>query len=783
MKFLGKFGKSGLAAVSRQAANHGYSSLALAGKDVETLIDHETDPVSLKETTVFAQRHFERIWAERAARRLVEIEDSDENVLKLASLLAHSGDLEEAGRFLSGVSTGKTVDPLFHETRAILDAKAGRLEEAMAQFDRLPGKVDGYHPAPIVFRVVEEMFAQCRASHVSGLTERLHELFPDHLVIRGMLLRSRFWNGDRESAAELSHVPYEELETAPEYDRRSLVQAVAALYTHSGWMQEQFDYCRRALAGDPSHWGLYGDASVAASLTSRRAEYGELVSAIPDALGRAPEGIAVLCRWHADEGRLDEAEKLLDHLKTRSAPLFLNLRLYIAVNHLDAENVEAAYRSCVDCGIDRFGPALGYGLYKFHNGQSDGRFGECLQLLDEYRSGAATNSLFWQLYLRCLLGQGQSRAAVAKYGALSKGLRSDVKLKPFEMCFDAQAGNHDRAREGWSDFIRSSRHPCINARSSYPACLDLKYRERDGAILLFSTVFDGADYLDWFLPHYRSLGVDHFFFTDNGSTDGTRETLLAEPDVSLFSNSGSFGASAFGVLWINHLMQRYGVGHWCLHVDIDEGLVFPGQHMQRTLRDLTAYCAEQGYDAVRATMVDMYPENLDGQPVGDPFAQSCYFDNDYFDTPWELPPYVYTQGGIRRRMTGLALAMQKMPLIRVGPGVRYIDCNHHATHLSVADVTGALLHYKFVGDIKRKTEDAISRGEHSGGAISYQRLAQAAGDSGWQGSLLTDQSQVYENTSSLEAHGIIRSSAAWKGFSAGCDRNSTPGAECPVGAD
>jgi hypothetical protein len=280
-------------------------------------------------------------------------------------------------------------------------------------------------------------------------------------------------------------------------------------------------------------------------------------------------------------------------------------------------------------------------------------------------------------------------------------------------------------------------------------------------VLLFLTVFNGATYLGWFLEHYRNLGVDHFFVTDNGSNDGTLERLIAEPDVSVFSNTGSFAKSGFGVLWTNHLMQRFGVGHWCFHVDMDEGFVFPGYGGGRSLRDLLVYCDDRRFGLVLAPTLDMYPERLETDAKTDPFAASCYFDVDYVTVPSELPPYVVVQGGLRRRLTGLASSMQKSPLVRMAPDVRYLECSHGTTHLPVADVTGAILHYKFVGDMKRRVSEAVSRGEHFGQAISYRKLNDSLDESGWRGSLLSSHSRRYEGAASLLKAGLMASSPEW----------------------
>jgi hypothetical protein len=62
------------------------------------------------------------------------------------------------------------------------------------------------------------------------------------------------------------------------------------------------------------------------------------------------------------------------------------------------------------------------------------------------------------------------------------------------------------------------------------------------APVLLSVVRNEALRLPYFLSYYRSIGFDRFIVVDNDSTDGTRELLLAQPDIFVFHTSEHFGA-------------------------------------------------------------------------------------------------------------------------------------------------------------------------------------------------------------------------------------------------
>ena len=157
----------------------------------------------------------------------------------------------------------------------------------------------------------------------------------------------------------------------------------------------------------------------------------------------------------------------------------------------------------------------------------------------------------------------------------------------------------------------------------------------------------------------------------------------------------------------------------------------------------------------------MYPERLDGRPA-DPFAASCYFDVDYLPVRSELPPYAVIQEGIGGASPGSPYRCRKRRSSG-WPPTSAISNAAGTTHLPIADVSGAVLHYKFAGDLRRRVGEAIARKEHFAGAISYRRLEGALGTAGFSQSLLSVHSHQYYGPDSLVHHGLIKSTPEWDG--------------------
>lgn len=228
-------------------------------------------------------------------------------------------------------------------------------------------------------------------------------------------------------------------------------------------------------------------------------------------------------------------------------------------------------------------------------------------------------------------------------------------------------------------------------------------------ILCFVTVNNEIKRIEYFYEHYRKLGVDKFFFVDNGSVDGTEKFIIEQEDSYCFHTSGAYFVECIAPpAWTNTLANAFGHGHWCVTVDADELFVYP-QFETLRLQDLCRFLSENGDEAMYCTMVDMYPEG----PVsnvkyhrGQSFVDACpYFDPEpgwIWARDGECPPDQMF-GGVRERIFWKGEKRQdtppcinKIPLVHWQKGMKYLHSMHFHSGAKLASITGSILHFKFL---------------------------------------------------------------------------------------
>jgi len=289
-------------------------------------------------------------------------------------------------------------------------------------------------------------------------------------------------------------------------------------------------------------------------------------------------------------------------------------------------------------------------------------------------------------------------------------------------------------------------------------------------ILLFCTLRNEKFRLPYFLKYYRDMGVQHFLFVDNNSTDGSREYLAEQDDVSVWTTKHSYKKSRFGVDWLTWLQLRYAHNHWALTVDVDEFLVFPFCDT-RSLRALTDWLDASEVTSFGAMLLDMYPKGpLDAFHYSEgqnPFEIASWFDSGNYTLSLN-PMYgnLWIQGGPRARQfftdaPDQAPALNKIPLVRWNRRYAYASSTHSLLPRGLNRVydqmggekaSGCLLHAKFLEGFAEKAAEELIRKQHYAGSQEY--LAYSNGE-GTEPDFWCKWSERYINWRQLEMLGLM----------------------------
>ena len=727
-------------------------TIRVAGGDLAAIIAAERDIAVLRKAATRAAATSDRCWQIAIAERLMSLSYHEQDAASLCGWLIEADRIDAAQRLFDRMAR---PGPARKDLTLRLGARIALARGAFAEV------ADTVMDGPFdLARTVDAGWAFLMGGDWPSLRDvmvraRTEAPLDDAVLMLDLRCRSLF---DGPSAAlatlagDLGRV---------RHGTTVHTELTAQILNEMGRFSEALDLIEPAIIKQPTAWSLYG---LAESLAAQSDRFDTLERILERAMRLFPDQPQILARavnLAADTARMDAAASLLPRLHTVSEWGWHEARIGVLCQAGDRAAIDAAYHEAKVAGLPAGAAELGIaGYHYFFRADGDG-LARAESLMAPLARFFMHDSGYQCLRLRLMLAQGRQGEALETYAGLPRGLASASQLAPFQFLADARTGQESAARGGWALHLARSGHVSLNAQSALPEAVAVQWDGGKDDILLFAVMFNGIEFVDWFLNHYRNLGVDHFFIVDNGSTDGTFEILRRQPDVSLFRQTDSFRTAGCGIFWINHLIRRFGVGHWCLQVDMDEAFVFPNMERGRSLRDFLGFLTARGWASVPAIMLDIYPEVLTDSPGANSFAASRYFDTDYHAFPNEIPPYQFIQGGIRARMSGRSLMMTKAPLVRPTTDFAFLANNHQHTHLPVSEVSGALLHYKFVGNLRLRVDEAIEREEHFMGARFYRALRDPLAGSGEDLPLLSEFSRVYESPQDLIREGLMISSQDW----------------------
>jgi hypothetical protein len=251
-------------------------------------------------------------------------------------------------------------------------------------------------------------------------------------------------------------------------------------------------------------------------------------------------------------------------------------------------------------------------------------------------------------------------------------------------------------------------------------------------LLSITVVRNGTPFIDSFLEHHERLGIRHFVFLDNGSTDDTIDRLCAHEHVTVLQTDAPY--DKYENTMKRFLAERFSTGRWNLCVDVDELFDYPFSERLPLPRFL-GYLESRGFTAVVAQMLDMFAggplrgvRHSPGARLKDAFR---YYDTSavtasaYHWSPLADPRVKTHRGGIRRTVFGTNNGLTKAALVKMDGRVRPFIEWHQATGALVADVSCVLFHFPFVENFVDKVRDAVRTGRY-GATTTDEYVAYAA---------------------------------------------------------
>lgn len=292
-------------------------------------------------------------------------------------------------------------------------------------------------------------------------------------------------------------------------------------------------------------------------------------------------------------------------------------------------------------------------------------------------------------------------------------------------------------------------------------------------ILLFCCLRNEKERMPYFLKYYRNLGVRHFFFVDNDSDDDFLDYMRDQKDCTIYSTTGSYRKSSFGMDWLNFILNKHGTKHWCVTCDPDEFLVFP--HCEtRNLYELTEYMIGEGQNSLLTVMLDMYSDKPIEQSIYNegmnPLDICPYFDRlGYFQNQNYYHRGAFIFGGVRLRkifdsIPERAPCLNKIPLVYWRKGYLYQSSMHWLTPRKLnrmhrknnrLNITGALLHFKFFSSLKDKAAEEELRKQHFRQGSEYQVYLNTE----YKNDFMSDITEKYQSSQQLIDLDLIKQSA------------------------
>lgn len=286
-------------------------------------------------------------------------------------------------------------------------------------------------------------------------------------------------------------------------------------------------------------------------------------------------------------------------------------------------------------------------------------------------------------------------------------------------------------------------------------------------------VRNGAAHLPTFLRYYKSLGVRHIIFIDNGSGDDTLKIAGEFPAATVFSSTLPFSGyqTAFKRWMVKHFMKS----GWVLVADSDELFDYPYSD-RLELSAFLGYLNSRGYDAVTAQNLEMFPREsiaeIQGRQIQNLEETHRYYDlsdirqvrDQYWleENQFDSGGHFTHTGGVWETIFGYTGSkLTKQPLFRYSERMKVFPYDpHFVTGARIADVTAAFRHYKYTGRFVAHVKEELQRKQYYGNAEIFEHYKRAL-EINPDLSLYRDTAVAYAGAAALLENGFLLASSAY----------------------
>jgi hypothetical protein len=262
------------------------------------------------------------------------------------------------------------------------------------------------------------------------------------------------------------------------------------------------------------------------------------------------------------------------------------------------------------------------------------------------------------------------------------------------------------------------------------------------------------------LDYHRRIGIRHFAYIDNISTDGIFEWLLEQDDVSLFRTNEPFN-DIVKESWKKQAADMLGYEKWYLLLDPDEFFTYPGIE-DSPIHEYIAFLEKRTIKTVPSLMVDMYSKEGLFKSVNDDFMKDYrFFDTDTYRRR-NIKRFQFMDKGPRWRLfsdndTVVLPVLTRYALIKLSRSMVMSTHKNHPNSLNfrTSGAAAFLLHYKFLPYEKLKyNEFAKPNGINSLAHGEYRQLSKVFSNNP-NLSFYFDGSQQFNNSMDLMKINII----------------------------